>query len=182
MVHSKKFRFMVTIKINPIQHAKLKEYAKTNGLKLEFLTKIMVSKFLESLNEPNQQQTVDSVEIVEIKQPEMVQTIDVVKPKKKEGATKGLCLFANSPFVDFELFSEKINEQERFKRFFPIDIQKLYDTLYSWSESKFEKRKDWISTAFTFLANSNGTEFKPTTNGIPMNKRDQEFINWMNRD
>lgn len=173
---------MVTIKINPIQHAKLKEYARNNGLKLEFVTEIMVSKFLESLNEkrePEVKQPESMVEMIELT-PEV--TTEVVKPKKKEGATKGLCLFANSPFVDFELFSEKINEQERFKRFFPIDIQKLYDTLYSWSESKFEKRKDWISTAFTFLANSNGTEFKPTSNGIPMNKRDQEFINWMNRD
>ena len=102
---------MVTIKINPIQHAKLKEYARNNGLKLEFVTEIMVSKFLESLNEPKQQQTVDSVEIVEIKQPEMVQTIEVVKSQKKEGATKGMCLFANSPYADIELLTEKINEQ-----------------------------------------------------------------------
>lgn len=165
------------------KHAKLKEYAKLNGLKLEFLAETMANKFFESLNEKRENKPEvkpeSMVEMIELT-PEV--TTEVVKPKKKEGATKGLCLFANSHFVDFELFSEKINEQERFKRFMPIDIRKLYDTLYSWSESKFEKRKDWISTAFTFLANSNGTEFKPTTNGIPMNKRDQEFINWMNRD
>lgn len=168
------------------KHAALKEYAKLNGLKLEFLAETMANKFFESLNEKRENKPEvkpeSMVEIVEIKQPEMVQTIDVVKSQKKEGATKGMCLFANSPFVDFELFSEKINEQERFKRFMPIDIQKLYDTLYSWSESKFEKRKDWLSVAFTFLTKSKGTEFKPTNNGIPMNKRDLELLNWMNRD
>lgn len=174
---------MVTIKINPIQHAKLKEYARNNGLKLEFVTEIMVSKFLESLNEKRENKPEvkpeSMVEMIELT-PEV--TTEVVKPPKKEGATKGMCLFANSPYADIELLIEKINEQERFKRFMPIDIQKLYDTLYSWSESKFEKRKDWLSVAFTFLSKSKGTEFKPNTNGIPMNKRDQEFINWMNRD
>lgn len=171
---------MKTIVIKDDQHAQIKEYARKNGLKLEFVTELMVSKFLESLNEKREPKP-------EIKQPETVETIEltpavipenVVKPEKKESATKGMCLFVNSPYFDIDLLTEKICEQSRFHRFMPIDIQKLYDTIYSWSESNFEKRKDWLSVAFTFLTKAKGNEFKPTINGT-FTKRDAEIVNWM---
>lgn len=169
---------MKTIVIKDDQHAQIKEYARKNGLKLEFVTELMVSKFLESLNEKTESK---NVEIVNVKQHiETVQTVEVVTPQKVESPTKGMTLFANSPYFDIELLTEKIHEQPRFKRFLPIDVQKLYDTMYSWSESNFEKRKDWLSVAFTFLTKAKGNEFKPTINGIPLTKRDQDILNWMN--
>lgn len=168
---------MKTIVIKDDQHAQIKEYARKNGLKLEFVTELMVSKFLESLNEKTESK---NVEIVNVKQHiETVQTVEVVTPQKVESPTKGMTLFANSPYFDIELLTEKIHEQPRFKRFLPIDVQKLYDTMYSWSESNFEKRKDWLSVAFTFLTKAKGNEFKPTINGT-FTKRDAEIVNWMN--
>jgi hypothetical protein len=187
---------MKPIYIKDQQHAALKAYAKANGLKLEFIAEIMASNFLESLqNETKrpQKKAVEPVQLVNVLHPEQVvkidlpnelqtklQTVEVVTPQKVESPTKGMTLFVNSPYFDIDLLTEKINEQPRFKRFMPIDVQKLYDTMYSWSESNFEKRKDWLSVAFTFLSKAKGGEFKPTINGITLTKRDQEIINWMN--
>lgn len=69
---------------------------------------------------------------------------DVRKPRK---TSETLCLFENSRYADFGLFSGCFDSPD----FQGIDIAYYYHAVADWSASKGAKKRDWIATARNFI-------------------------------
>ena len=70
--------------------------------------------------------------------------IVVTRPRR---TSEPLCLFENSRFYDYALFSAEFTSQE----FKDIDIEYYYHAVADWSSAKGKKMKDWIATARNFI-------------------------------
>ena len=72
------------------------------------------------------------------------ETITVTRPRR---TSEQLCLFENSRFADFNVFSAEFTAPE----FADVDIVYYFHAVADWSAQKGKKMKDWIATARNFI-------------------------------
>ena len=159
---------MKGVKISEEMHALLKQIANENGQKLEFVLNYFLTLGL-GLDQRQAERKPILVQIVNAQEekPQDVQANptykEVVKERekiKKETAKKGLCLFRNSEYYDFDLFCAKTQSMDWFVRFAPLDCRKIYDAILNWSEAGNKTKVNWIATAFNFV-NDNPNKYRP---------------------
>lgn len=72
--------------------------------------------------------------------------VTVVRPRR---TSEPACLFADSRFADFDVFSKQFDAPE----FADVDLLYYFHAVADWSSRAGKKQKDWIATARNFMRN-----------------------------
>lgn len=70
-----------------------------------------------------------------------------IKSKSKDKSKDKDNLFRECKFFDFEVFRESFYSNAKYLKY---DVNYYFEAVKNWSESKGEKKKDWIATARNF--------------------------------
>ena len=106
-----------------------------------------------------------NAELTTIK-PELTKVNDGLNPqskvnKSKVNKSKGLTLFVNSEYYDFEKFKVRFLSNDNYKQY---DVIYYYDAVKNWSAGKGEMKKDWIATARNFALQDKSPRFSKNGN------------------
>lgn len=100
--------------------------------------------------------------------------VTVVRPRR---TSEPACLFADSRFADFDVFSKQFDAPE----FADVDLLYYFHAVADWSSRAGKKQKDWIATARNFMRNDmrDGKLVRIKTDGGALSPDAVEYLKQM---